>query len=137
MQLRRTTEKRNDAIAEYKELHAKVFLRCGVRNVSIPGGYHLALAKNKADAGHTSASAALALVGGQPWQGALKDKSIVSRFETYTAVAQRLKCQADRKEADALIADMVVLAGDDEQMSHSCCHLSLHSLHIACTHNAS
>ena len=104
----------NDAIAEHKELESKVYLRDGIRNVSATGGYHLALSKNRAGAGHTSGSAALALVGGQPWQGALQDKGIISRFETYTTVAQRLTCKDNREKADAAISLAVVAVGDPE-----------------------
>ena len=83
-----------------------------VRNVSTNGGYHLALSKNRAGASHTSTSAVLALVGGQPWQGALKDKSIISRFETYTTIAQRLACTDLRVKADAATSQDVVAVGD-------------------------
>eukprot|EP00959_Pyramimonas_sp_CCMP1952_P452505 9466696-Pyramimonas_sp.AAC.1 len=65
----------------------KLVLRPGKRNVSVYGGYTMALKRNL---GHTSSSAIVQVVGGDSWSGGLKDKNIATRFEHRCCHAQRL-----------------------------------------------
>ena len=71
----------------------------------------MALQKN-IGAGHTAAHSALVLMGGQPWQGALKDKGIIYRFEHATAIVQRLVCQENEAARDVVTSEALVLDGD-------------------------
>ena len=59
------------------DLRAKVNLRPGKRNVSLEGGYYLALQRSL---GYASTRTAIGMLGGADWQGGLKSKDIVVRF---------------------------------------------------------
>ena len=59
------------------DLRAKVLLRSGKKNVSLEGGYYLALQRSL---GYASTRTAISMLGGADWQGGLKSKDIVVRL---------------------------------------------------------
>lgn len=74
--------------AEIQRLKSLLTLRSGVRNVSVVGGYRLALGRNRK--GHTSCEAVVSILGSTPEQGCLKHKDCVIRFEHLATRVQRV-----------------------------------------------
>ena len=77
---------------ELDALVAQVKFRPGLRNVSSFGGYTMALKRN---VGHTSASAAIQMLGGDQINGGFVDPKIVWAFEHKTCIAQRISSALD------------------------------------------
>eukprot|EP00959_Pyramimonas_sp_CCMP1952_P218380 4567297-Pyramimonas_sp.AAC.1 len=72
---------------QIKSLNEQIFMRPGKRNVSVFGGYSIALKRN---IGHTSSKAIVAVLSGDPERGGLRDKNISIKFEHRCNHVQRL-----------------------------------------------
>lgn len=87
-----------DTEEELRSLTSQVVIREG-RNVIVQGAYHLALRRN---AGLVSSTAVVALLGGMEYQGGLRSRHVVTKYENNTAIAyqQRSKNENDQASRD-------------------------------------
>jgi hypothetical protein len=87
------------AETEHAELVQRVSFRPGLRNVSVMGGYTLAL--NMMRGGLVSASSTLAMCAGGSLQGALKSKRIVYIYENRPNAVQACQSILNYQDMDA------------------------------------
>ena len=76
---------------QLENLNSLVLLRPGARNVSVRGGYWMAL---KRATGHGGAAQIVDIMAGSEHQGALKDRNMVYRYEHNAALCQRVAARS-------------------------------------------
>ena len=88
--------------AKHSELVAITNFRPGKRNISLYGGYTLALNRST---GHASTNTAISMMAGMEHQGAFKDRHVVEKFEHRACVAQRVLSRNHFKNACERLLD--------------------------------
>ena len=84
--LRLVRSKLKTTVAILKARLLKYTFRPGKKYVSVEGGYSLAIKRNW---GHASAKDTVRMLAAEPYQGALKHKDVVLRYEMRAAMAQQ------------------------------------------------
>jgi len=90
-------------------LESKINYRPGLRNISLYGGYLLAVKRN---IGNTGSKSLVAIVAGDELNGAFKDAKLVTRFEHRACWGQRLRSKQIYADHDAEL--QAALPGDLE-----------------------